>query len=205
MTELDEISLRRELRAAGKTSGEIAEEITRRNGESLIASLGDITTAILNCHPEAERLRDLAIGAGKAAIMSAIQCGELLLRAKDLADERGPGEFSAWIEIQSESLENFPSRATCFRYMKAVKFKETLGDEFPDFANLKELYVAADILPPPATSTPGSNSDSKPLYRIKFQAEMPPEKWTALDRREFIERAKEVVKIYERCVELEAA
>jgi hypothetical protein len=169
----------------------------------------DLAEGIEGAHIEAEQHRDFAIAAGTKALRAAIRCGEMLMHARELCEERGPGEYLAWIAIQVESREFFPSQATCYRYIKAVRYKQALGDESPDFATLKDLYVAAGILPPPDENHPGGNAkkDGKThLFSLRFDLAAPdPEDWESLDRREFLQKAKPVADLYARCIAIEAS
>jgi len=171
--------------------------------------LDDLPACIIDANRGAEQLRDMAIGAGRLALERAIYCGTLIARARDLAELHGRGQFTAWLELQVESHDDFPSIATCWRYLKATRYKETLGNGCPDFASIQELYIAAGILPPKesADSEGGSNSSRReaPMFRLKFELAAPnPAQWQSIDRREFLQKAKPVVDLYEACKAAEA-
>lgn len=170
--------------------------------ENLITSaateLGDeaLGVSIVQSLRSSEQSRDLCIVSARTAIEYAIVTGELLI----IARERHRGEFLTWLEIycKDESGDPVFSQKTAQNYMRAVKFKATLGEECPEFASLKELFIAAGILPAPETPDSITRPDA-PLFKLQFALNAPPpEEWQPMDRREFLERAKPVVDLYER-------
>jgi len=162
------------------------------------ASLASRLTAL---HRECEHHRDTCIAASRLAIERAIAAGTLLLELR----ENLRGEFDDWLEAYRAGDEAFPCRATCYNYMKAVRFRETLEDECPEFASLKELYIAAGILPPPPAPD-DAQRPAQPLFRLALAVNgPPPEEWEPMQRRDFLQRAKPVVDLYDRVKAAEAA
>jgi len=159
--------------------------------------------AIVQSLRESEKSRDLCIAAAGMAISHAIICGELLIIARD----RHRGEFLAWLESYCRDEEGNPifSQATAYNYIRAVKYKAALGVDCPEFSTLKELFIAAGILPPPTTADT-SHRPAAPLFKLQFALNAPPpEEWESMDRKEFLERAKPVVDLYERVKAAEKA
>jgi len=155
-----------------------------------------LATAIVQSLRESEKLRDLCIASAAKAIAHAISCGELLIVAR----ERHRGEFLAWLDgyCRDEKGDPLFSQRSAYNYIKAVKFKAALGEECPEFSTLKELFIAAGILPPP-TSADEIQRPPAPLFKLQFALNAPPpEEWLSMDRKEFLERAKPVVDLYER-------
>jgi len=149
---------------------------------------------------EADAARDLTIATAKHAIGKAIAVGEFLIQMSELLS----GDFDEWIE--NYFSEEF-SRRTAYRYMKATRYKDALGDDCPDFASLKELYVAAGLLPAPDSDGGGTNNrPSPPLYRVKVQ--LPPQDAEDLDpvvRKALMADLKPAVDYYERLAAVEEA
>lgn len=145
----------------------------------------------------AEQARDQTIAAAKLAISRAITVGEFLLEVQELF----AGEYEEWLEGYCAGRI---SRSTAYNYKKAVRYKQALGSEFPDFATLKKLYVAAGILPPPNGTSPGSRAPA-PLFRLKYEINLPPDpaKWDAVVRRQFIAEAKPVAALLQKAIEAE--
>lgn len=113
-------------------------------------------TDINELHAEAERWRDAAVSSAGKACKAAIQCGELLNRAK----VEHAGEFTLWLE----SNVRF-SHDTATRYMRcAVKFSAALRDGLLDFQTLKELYIATGIMPGPVTESESSTLPLPPVW-----------------------------------------
>lgn len=154
---------------------------------------------VLAAHDLAEQARDLTISSAKLAISRAIAVGELLLERTEVF----AGDFTEWLENYcGERL----SRSTAYNYMKAVRYKDALGDDCPEFATLKELYVAAGILPPPSSGETGESRPAAPLFRLKLDVNgPPPEQWEPIQRRDFLQKAQQVVDLYERVKALEDA
>lgn len=147
------------------------------------------------------KLIQVANSAAKHTIDRVIKVGEMLLDIR----KKLSGEFDAWLEAYHATKEDFPARATCYNYMRAVRYKQTLDEESPDPSSVKELFVAAGILPAPKRPE-DDHSSSPPIFRIKFAISAPdPEKWEPGDRREFLRQAKPVVELYEKIKAAEAA
>lgn len=196
--------------AAGRRLQPSEQAIVRAAPAQPERTWADIAESIEGAHIEAAQHRDFAIAAGAKALRAAIRCGEMLIHARELCEERGPGEFLAWIATEIDSREFFPSQATCYHYMRAVRYQHALGEATPDFATLKELYIAAGILPSPEENQSGTGAgkrNTKPhLFSLRFDLAAPdPEDWESIDRREFLQKAKPVADLYERCKALEAA
>jgi hypothetical protein len=145
----------------------------------------------------AEEARDLTIASSKLALVRAVALGERLLTLQELFG----GDFDDWLE---NYFGERVSRRSAFNYMKAVRYKDALGDECPDFATLKELYVAAGIMPAPESSAPGSRAP-QPLFRLKFECSVggDPARWDPIVRRDFIRQAKPVADLLERAIAAE--
>lgn len=168
--------------------------VTRPDYSGLALRLADL-------HRDCERHRDTCIAASRLAIERAIAAGDLLLELR----EKLRGEFDDWLDAYRAGDDAFPCRATCYNYMKAVRFRAALDDDCPEFASLKELYIAAGILPPP----PGSDDTHRPaapLFRLALAVNgPPPEEWEPLQRRDFLQRAQPVVDLFNRVKAAEAA
>lgn len=160
-----------------------------------------LATQLAALHRECEQHRDACIAAGRLAVERAIAAGTLLLGLR----ESLRGEFDAWLDAYRAGDDAFPCRATCYNYMKAVRFRAALDDDCPEFASLKELYIAAGILPPPPapddTQRPGA-----PLFRLALAVNgPPPEEWESVQRRDFLQRAQPIIDLFRRVQAAEAA
>jgi hypothetical protein len=160
---------------------------------------GSVEARILAHHADAVQHAALATTAAAQAVDHAIAAGELLLAER----ENRAGEFDDWLATLIASRDDF-SRSTAYNYMRAVRYKKALDEPEPEFGSLKELYIAAGILPPPTADQKAP--PKPPLFRIKFDLNgPPPEQWEPMDRREFLERVEPIVQLYERVKAAEAA
>jgi hypothetical protein len=87
--------------------------------------------------------------------------------------------------------------------MRATRHAATLHSEAPELSSMKELYIAAGILPPPETADEKKPSANQLIFRpIKFvKPSIPPTEWEAMERREFLRNGKDYVEFY-RSVEM---
>jgi len=158
---------------------------------------------VVEYHGTVQQSRDACLAWARQGLKALIAAGELLIEAR----EKLSGDFEDWLEAQIASLpeEARFSRKTAGNYMRAVRFKESLEDDDPEFASVKELYIAAGILPLPPPGGQGG-SGSAPVYTLSLKLNAPePEKWDPMDRREFLQKAKPIIDLYERVKAAEAA
>ncbi len=118
-----------------------------------------LVAQINELHKQAECHRDLAVANAGQACRAAIECGALLIKAK----EENAGEFGLWLESNC----NF-SHDTATRYMRvSVKYSAALRNGSLDFQTLKELYIATGIMPPPEHTEPDNHAANLPAW-MKF-------------------------------------
>lgn len=98
----------------------------------------EIAEKIIDAHKRAR-------ASAKTAIKAAIECGALLLQAKE---GMGRGHFDAWITAECKF-----SRATAYNYMKAAKSSNAL-----DGSSLRHLYESGRA---PARKVPAITSDAE--------------------------------------------
>jgi hypothetical protein len=159
---------------------------------------------IIELHLIVERAKVSAVAWARSGIEAMIAAGECLIEIRDnLAD----GDWGEWLDslIQSLPEDCSFSRRTAYNYIRAVRFKSTLEDEFPAFHSVRELYIASGIMPqPPSSEPPGERPP--PLYCLTWKPNAtPPEQWEPMDRREFLEKAKPIIDLYERVQAAESA
>jgi hypothetical protein len=139
-----------------------------------------------------EQGRDFAIAAMCDANTRALQLGTKLIEWQ----ERFQGDFDEWLE---NYCEEFFSRASAYRWIAKVRvLRLVLGKEKPTFEELKSALIASEVLPEPRPEHSAS-ALPPPLFRLKLDVNgPPPEEWAPVDRKEFLERAKPIVDLYER-------
>lgn len=146
----------------------------------------------------AEEARDLTISHAKLAITRAIAIGEFLVEMAEVFS----GDFDEWLE--GHCAERI-SRATAYRYIKAVRYRAALGDECPEFATLKDLFIAAGILPAPSSGESSEQKPSPPIFRLRFEmnASGDPVEWEPVVRREFIAKARPIAELLQKAIAAE--
>jgi hypothetical protein len=146
----------------------------------------------------AEEARDLTISHAKLAITRAVAIGEFLIEMAEVFS----GDFDEWLEgYCAERI----SRPTAYRYMKAVRYQHALGDDCPEFSTLKDLFIAAGILPAPTSGEGEGQKPSPPIFRLRFEinASGNPGEWEPVVRREFIAKAKPIAELLEKAIAAE--
>jgi len=152
---------------------------------------------ILEAHRVVEESRDACLSWANRGMNALVAAGELLIEAR----EQLSGDFEDWLEAFIASLPEAVkfSRSTAYNYMRAVRYKATLSSDQPEFASMQELYLACGILPAKPKSDGHAGGVEAPVYTLSLKLNAPePEKWNSMDRKEFLQKARPVVDLYER-------
>lgn len=159
---------------------------------------------ILEQHQIVQKSRDACLAWAHQGMTALVAAGELLKDAR----EKLSGDFDDWLASFIAGLPDEVkfSRSTAYNYMRAVTYKASLTATDPEFASIKELYIAAGIMPKPPESSGNGSKAAPPVYSLTLRLNAPePEKWDSMDRREFLQKAKPVIDLYERVKAAEEA
>jgi hypothetical protein len=131
-----------------------------------------------------------------------VQSGEILCEVQ----EKMRGDFQDWFESNTEEI-GYSFRTACAHmriYRNWILRGRDLEKDLLEFKSQQEFLLALGISERPENENAGSGT--KPLFRLAMAINgPPPEEWSTLDRREFLEKAKTVVDLYERVRALEEA
>jgi hypothetical protein len=144
--------------------------------------------------------RDAAIAWTARGIERVVRSGEKLIQKQEAL----AGDFEDWFATHKEVIGY--CLTTARNYMAAARRVNKVGGlekAIEDFPTQTELLIALGILPPkPEAGTGGETK--QPLFTLKLSVNGPsPDQWTSLERREYLQKAKPAVDLYERCRELE--
>lgn len=164
---------------------------------ALANPLPELAERILVAYQEAQNAARDAVHRAGIAVRKAVDCGRLLVQARDAFRERGG--FVAFLEQQwPESV------ATAYRWIKLAESPEEL---WRDATSLRQAYIAVGLLPEPE---PGGSSEEsqKPawnylvhLARAERALQRQLKEVATLSRKErdlLKERIKPWVEIYQR-------
>ena len=88
----------------------------------------------------AQELRDKTLAAASEACRAALDCGDLLVKQKELHK----GEFLLWLKCYVPQI----SESTAQRYMRISQLRRALPDGGVDLQTIKQFYILAGIMPP---------------------------------------------------------
>ncbi|HEX8312903.1 MAG TPA: hypothetical protein VF614_16385 [Chthoniobacteraceae bacterium] len=166
---------------------------------SVVAERG-VPQKLAALQSEIIQARDAAIAWTARGIERMLRSGELLVQTQEAL----AGDFEDWLKSNQEIIGY--GRSTAFTYMAAFRRVEKVGGlekAIEDFPTQTELLLALGILPPRPEAGSGTGA-KQPLFTIKLRVNgPPPEEWTSLQRREYLQEAKAVVDLYERVRALE--
>jgi hypothetical protein len=149
---------------------------------------------------EIVQCRDVAAAWTARGLERMLRSGALLIETQEAL----AGDFEDWFEAHAERI-GYCVR-TAYTYMAASRRVERVGglaQAIQDFSTQSELLTALGILVPKPEAGK-SSSHAAPLFRVKLDVNgPPPEEWTSLQRREYLQQAKAVVDLYKRVKELE--
>lgn len=151
---------------------------------------------VLAQHQILQESRENALAWARRGITAMITAGQRLIEAQKALS----GDFDDWLKAWTSSLpeEIRFSYRTAYNYMRAVRYLDELESPDPKFASVQELFIAAGIMPQKPEAN-GSAARPAPLYTLNLRVNAPPpEKWSSMDRREFLQKAQPVVELYER-------
>lgn len=157
------------------------------------ASFRAAAEAVAALCTQAASTRDFAIAAIGRACDARLTVGLKLIELK----EQFAGDFDDWLEGYCGHLFH---RSTAYRWIGKVRdLQVATGKPDPTFEDLKRAMLAAELLPEPCPEPGTGGEHPQPLFRLRFDlSDTAPEKWQPATRREFLERAKPVVELYER-------
>ena len=132
-------------------------EVQRHQSELACSGVVPVETVrkINELHKEATHHRDLAVGQASMAVQKVIECGMLLIEAQDKVRH---GDWLLWLEVYCPDI----SIRTAQRYICAARKYAMMSQDAVDFQSVKQLYIAAGIMPEPVTveaSTPPKATD----------------------------------------------
>ena len=113
----------------------------------------DVEREIKSLWKTVEENRDSAVAAAGHAVAAAIKCGQILALRRE---EMGGPSWEHWL---SDRLPEIPIPKATRLANIGPKYRDGFPDQL-EFKTVKELYQAADILPPPAPTNAKSASIS---------------------------------------------
>lgn len=145
----------------------------------------DLAAEINAAFADAQSLAAAATASAKAAVLRAIECGQLLNRQKESLSQ---GNWQPWLAAHCPEI----SESTARRYMRLAKRSHVTV--FENATGLRQAYLAAGVLPesPRTRREPDVNTPTVTFTRGLDQFrrwyhrrtdELPVEKWTPRARR----------------------
>ena len=137
-----------------------------------------------------------------SAKVATAQALNLILLSGNLLEKKKeeiPGNFGEWLRDHQETI-GYCDR-TARRYMLAARAAAKIGGiekAVADHRTLCSLLEAAGFLPP-RPETEEHSPREQPLFRVVHEIHgPPPEEWTSLQRREYIQQTQPIVDLYMR-------
>jgi hypothetical protein len=120
------------------------------------------SSELARCANEADRCAALAQAGAAIAIRHAWNAGAVCLKAKEIIQH---GEFQQWLEANAGER----GIRTLQKWMKLAKTNlDSLLENNPQLAGLKEAYVAAGVLPMPEAKEETGEKQQAP-YTLSFK------------------------------------